>query len=173
MKTEYVFKNPNVLNGGSEAVTDGRYVSIQLFHSFMSMPDEGYEPRYDDPRVGYFLNYVNDMTETGTTNYRDMINRWRLQKKNPDQEISEPVKPITWWIENSTPMEWRETIREGVLEWNKSFEKASKSFNQENFGLYGCERASSFFKKNNNFYRLFITIPSTDSKFAYLGIEKY
>ena len=64
------------------------------------------------------------MTETGTTNYRDMINRWRLQKKNPDQEISEPVKPITWWIENSTPMEWRETIREGVLEWNKSFEKA-------------------------------------------------
>ena len=56
---------------------------------------------------------------------------------------------------------------------NKSFEQASKSFNKENFGLYGCERASSFFKKNNNFYRLFITIPSTDSKFAYLGIEKY
>ena len=124
LKTEYVFKNPNVLNSGSEAVTDGRYVSIQLFHSLMSMPDEGYEPRYDDPRVGYFLNYVNDMTETGTTNYRDMINRWRLEKKNPDQDLSEPVKPITWWIENSTPMEWRETIRDGVLEWNKSFEKA-------------------------------------------------
>ncbi len=124
LKTEYVFKNPNVLNSGSEAVTDGRYVSIQLFHSLMSMPDDGYEPRYDDPRVGYFLNYVNDMTETGTTNYRDMINRWRLEKKNPDQDLSEPVKPITWWIENSTPMEWRETIREGVLEWNKSFEKA-------------------------------------------------
>jgi len=56
---------------------------------------------------------------------------------------------------------------------NKSFEQASKSFNQENFGLYGCERASSFFKNNNNYYRLFITIPSTDSKFAYLGIERY
>jgi len=123
-KTEYVFKNPNVLNSGSEAVTDGRYVSIQLFHSLMSMPDDGYEPRYDDPRVGYFLTYVNDMTETGTTNYKDMINRWRLEKKNPGQDLSEPVKPITWWIENSTPMEWRETIRDGVLEWNKSFEKA-------------------------------------------------
>ena len=47
------------------------------------MPDDGYEVRYDDPRVGYFLTYVNDMTETGTTNYRDMINRWRLVKKNP------------------------------------------------------------------------------------------
>ncbi len=124
LKTEYVFKNPNVLNSGSEAVTDGRYVSIQLFHSLMNMPDDGYEPRYDDPRVGYFLTYVNDMTETGTTNYRDMINRWRLEKKNPDQDLSEPVKPITWWIENSTPMEWRETIKDGVLEWNKSFEKS-------------------------------------------------
>ena len=56
---------------------------------------------------------------------------------------------------------------------NKSFKQISKSFNQENFGLYGCERASNFFKNNNNYYRLFITLPSTDSKFAYLGIEKY
>ena len=124
LKTEYVYKNPNVLNGGSEAVTDARYVSIQVFHSMMNMPEEGYEIRHDDPRVGYFLNFVNDMTETGTTNYRDMINRWRLVKKNPDQEVSEPVKPITWWIENSTPHEWRETIKDGVLAWNEAFEKA-------------------------------------------------
>ena len=124
LKTEYVYKNPNVLNGGSEAVTDARYVSIQVFHSMMNMPEEGYEIRHDDPRVGYFLNFVNDMTETGTTNYRDMINRWRLVKKNPEQEVSEPVKPITWWIENSTPHEWRETIKDGVLAWNEAFEKA-------------------------------------------------
>ena len=90
----------------------------------MSMPDEGYEVRYDDPRVGYFLTFVNDMTETGTTNYKDMINRWRLVKKNPDQKISEPVEPITWWIENSTPHEWRETIKDGVLAWNEAFENA-------------------------------------------------
>ena len=124
LKTEYVYKNLNTLNGGSEAVTDARYVSIQVFHSMMSMPDEGYEVRYDDPRVGYFLTFVNDMTETGTTNYKDMINRWRLVKKNPDQEISEPVEPITWWIENSTPHEWRETIKDGVLAWNEAFENA-------------------------------------------------
>ena len=90
----------------------------------MAMPEDGYEIRYDDPRVGYFLTSVNDMTETGTTNYRDMVNRWRLIKKNPELEISEPVTPITWWIENSTPLEWRETIEEGVLEWNEAFEKA-------------------------------------------------
>ena len=124
LKTEYVYKNPGVLNSGSEAVTDGRYVSIEVFHSMMAMPEDGYEIRYDDPRVGYFLTPVNDMTETGTTNYRDMVNRWRLIKKNPELEISEPVTPITWWIENSTPLEWRETIEEGVLEWNEAFEKA-------------------------------------------------
>ena len=124
LKTEYVYKNPGVLNSGSEAVTDGRYVSIEVFHSMVAMPEDGYEIRYDDPRVGYFLTSVNDMTETGTTNYRDMVNRWRLIKKNPELEISEPLTPITWWIENSTPLEWRETIEEGVLEWNEAFEKA-------------------------------------------------
>lgn len=124
VKTEYVFSNPNVLNGGSLAVTDGRNVAIKVFHTFMSMPEEGYQSRMDDPRVGYFLTETNDMTATGTVNYRDMIHRWRLVKKDPNAAISEPVKPITWWIENTTPVEWRETIKEGVLAWNEAFEKA-------------------------------------------------
>ena len=124
IKTEYVFRNPRVINGGTEAVTDARNVSIKVFHSFLKMPEDDYEVRMDDPRVGYFITQVNDQTATTTTNYRDMINRWKLIKKNPDRAISEPVKPITWWIENSTPMEWRETITEGVLAWNKAFEKA-------------------------------------------------
>jgi len=53
-----------------------------------------------------------------------MIHRWKLVKKNPEAAISEPVTPITWWIENTTPLEWRETIKEGVLAWNVAFEKA-------------------------------------------------
>lgn len=124
VKTEYVYSNPNVLNGGSAAVTDGRNVSIKVFHTFMNMPDDGYKPRMDDPRVGYFFTQTNDMTSTGVTNYRDMIHRWRLVKKDPNAAISEPVTPITWWIENSTPKEWIETIKEGVLAWNEAFEKA-------------------------------------------------
>jgi hypothetical protein len=124
IKTEYVYNNPSVLNGGSPAVTDGRNVSIKVFHTFMSMPANDYSPRMDDPRVGYFLTQTNDMTTTKTINYRDMIHRWKLVKKNPDADISEPVTPITWWIENTTPIEWRETIKEGVLAWNKAFEKA-------------------------------------------------
>ena len=124
VKTEYVYSNPSVVNGGSNAVTDGRNVSIKVFHTFMNMPESDYKPRMDDPRVGYFLTETNDMTSTGTVNYRDMIHRWKLVKKDPNAAISEPVTPITWWIENSTPLEWRETIKEGVLAWNNAFEKA-------------------------------------------------
>ena len=124
VKTEYVYSNPSVLNGGSAAVTDGRNVSIKVFHTFMNMPENDYESRMDDPRVGYFLTQTNDMTTTNTINYRDLIHRWKLVKKNPDDAISEPVTPITWWMEKSTPVEWRETIKEGVLAWNEAFEKA-------------------------------------------------
>jgi hypothetical protein len=53
-----------------------------------------------------------------------MIHRWKLIKKDPNAAISEPVTPITWWIENSTPLKWRETIKEGVLAWNVAFEIA-------------------------------------------------
>jgi len=124
IKTEYVYSNPTVLNGGGSDVTDGRNVSIKVFHTFMNMPKEDYSPRMDDARVGYFLTETNDMTTTETVNYRDMIHRWKLVKKNPELDVSEPITPITWWIENTTPLEWRETIKEGVLAWNEAFEKA-------------------------------------------------
>lgn len=124
IKTEYVYSNPSVLNGGSAAVTDGRNVSIKVFHTFMNMPKKGYQPRYDDPRVGYFTTQVSDMTSTKTINFKDFVHRWRLVKKNPNAAVSEPVTPITWWIENSTPVEFRQTIKEGVLAWNEAFEKA-------------------------------------------------
>ncbi|WP_179319710.1 zinc-dependent metalloprotease [Winogradskyella helgolandensis] len=124
LEVEYVYSSPSVLNGGSQAITDGRNVSIKVFHSLIAMPKNGYEPLFDDPRVGYFTTQVNDQTATNSTPYKDLVHRWNLVKKDPEVAISEPVKPITWWMENSTPVEWRETIKQGVLEWNKAFEKA-------------------------------------------------
>jgi hypothetical protein len=124
IKTEYVYNNPTVLNGGSNAVTDGRNVSIKVFHTFMNMPEDDYQTRLDDARVGYFLTQTNNMTSTDVVNYRDFIHRWKLVKKNPELGISEPVTPITWWIENTTPKEFRETIKDGILAWNEAFEKA-------------------------------------------------
>ena len=124
LEVEYVYSKPSVLNGGSQAVTDGRNVSIKVFHSLIAMPENDYEILLDDPRVGYFTTQVNDQTATNSAPFKDLVHRWNLVKKDPNAAISEPVKPITWWMENSTPVEWRETITQGVLEWNKAFEKA-------------------------------------------------
>lgn len=121
---EYVYSKSSILNRGSSAVTDGRNVSIKMNHSLIAMPNNDYKVRFDDPRVGYFTRQVEDQTSTSTTPYRDLIHRWHLKKKDLDAELSEPVEPITWWIENTTPHEWRETIKEGVLQWNTAFEKA-------------------------------------------------
>ena len=124
VKVEYVYSKPSTLNTGSSAVSDGRNVSIKVTHDIIAMPENNYQPRFDDPRVGYFTNEVDDKTSTSSTPYRDVIRRWHLEKKNPNEAISEPVEPITWWMENTTPVEWRETIKNAILEWNKAFEKA-------------------------------------------------
>ncbi|MES2618197.1 MAG: zinc-dependent metalloprotease [Bacteroidota bacterium] len=121
---KYVYDDPASRGTGSEAITDGRYVEIQLQHSFIEMPDDAYEPRMDDPRVGYFMTQINDMTTTSALNYKDLIHRWRLVKKDKDVLLSEPVKPITWWIEKTTPAELRPTIKAAILQWNIAFEKA-------------------------------------------------
>ena len=124
IKTKYVYLNKEDISNSNNELADPRVFSIQLFHTFMSVPDDAYEPRMNDQRVGYFVTQTNDMTTTKTVNYRDFIHRWRLIKKDPTAALSEPVIPITWWIENSTPVEWRDTIKEGVLAWNVAFEKA-------------------------------------------------
>jgi hypothetical protein len=124
LAVEYVYSKSSVLNGGSNAVTDARNVSIKVYHSLIAMPDNDFKARMDDPRVGYFATQVTDMTSSSVTPYRDMIHRWDLVKKNPEASVSEPVKPIVWWIENTTPIPFRETIKNAVLKWNVAFEKA-------------------------------------------------
>ena len=124
---EYVYASSKPRNGGSRAVTDARNVSIQVQHSLIKIPENNYEPRYEDPRIGYFTTQVTDMTSVEATPYRDLVHRWHLEKKDPSAAISDPVTPITWWIENTTPLEWRDVIREGVLQWNVAFEAAGFS----------------------------------------------
>ncbi len=120
----YVYDNPAPLSGGGEAVTDARAVSVTLQHSLIAMPETDYEPRLDDPRVGYFTHQVTDLTSPSATPYRDLIRRWRFEKKDPAAAVSEPVAPLVWWIENTTPLEYRETIRDATLRWNEAFEAA-------------------------------------------------
>ncbi|MEM5509235.1 zinc-dependent metalloprotease [Pseudoalteromonas sp. AS71] len=121
---DYVFTNPSPTVRGSNAVSDPRSVSLKVQHSFVALPKNDYQPRMDDARIGYFTNQFDQMTSTDWAPYEDVIKRWDLQKKDPSAALSEPVKPITWWIENTTPIQWRDTIRDAVLTWNTSFEKA-------------------------------------------------
>lgn len=121
---EYVYQNPMPLNYGGDEVTDARYVSIKMQHSIIAVPENNYQPRNSDPRVGYFDDKITDQTTTDEIPYRDQIHRWYLEKKDSNAALSEPVKPIVWWIENTTPESFRPIIKEAVLEWNKSFEKA-------------------------------------------------
>ena len=120
----YFYESKYPSKRGGEAITDSRNVSILVQHSLVKMPDNNYIPRKDDTRVGYFTTQSNDMTSIDQVNYRDFINRWRLEKKNPEQDLSEPKKQIVWWIENTTPLEFRDIIKEGVERWNIAFEEA-------------------------------------------------
>ena len=70
------------------------------------------------------MTQITDMTSVSNTPYRDVIHRWNLQKKDPELPISEPIKPITFWIENTTPLAFRDAVIDGVLRWNKAFRTA-------------------------------------------------
>ena len=81
-------------------------------------PPDGRLPRRPLPqRVTDFANPDPD------TNAKRMINRWRLEKANPAAKLSPPKKQIVWYIEDNVPEEYRPYVQEGILEWNKAFEK--------------------------------------------------
>lgn len=107
-----------------DAVADKRYTFISARHLFVEMPDDKFEPRVADQRIGYFSQKVTDLSTYDTYPARDLMNRWRLVKKNPDAELSEPVEPIVFWVENSTPEEIRPFVVKGIEGWNAAFEEA-------------------------------------------------
>ena len=110
-----------VTNWGSSASQE-----INLHFSLSAPPEEGYVPRVADDRVGYFIDQrmvYSVETDRREDRYERFIQRWRLEKANPDAEMSEPVKPIVFWIENTVPYEYRDAVREGILAWNDAFER--------------------------------------------------
>jgi hypothetical protein len=124
ISVSYVYDNSAPKRGGSNAVTDPRAISVRYQHSLIALPENDFKPRRDDGRIGFFSTQVDDMTSFEVAPYRDMIHRWHLVKKDPNAELSDPVEPITWWIENTTPVEFRNIMKDGVERWNVAFEKA-------------------------------------------------
>ena len=76
VSVDYVYSNPSPVNRGNWFdITDARNVTVGVQHTLVAMPENDYQPRFDDARVGYFIDYVNDQTDMSATPWRDMINR--------------------------------------------------------------------------------------------------
>jgi len=104
---------------------DPHTLSIREHHSFVAMPAPGYEPREQDLRVGFSSGSFQDFSQPydrPLTRY--LVNRWRLQKKDPNAVISEPVKPIVFYLDRAIPEPVRSAARMGALWWNAAFEQA-------------------------------------------------
>ena len=112
------------LPGTPQNLVDPRSMFIQLHYSLARLPAKEMAPRLADPRIGHFVeaadNFGDDLAPTARQRF---IARWRLEKQDPLAELSEPVKPITYWIDRSVPLKYREAIRAGILAWNPAFER--------------------------------------------------
>ncbi len=100
-------------------------VTVMLHHSMIELPRQPMKPRRYDDRVGYFNetfeDYGSPKQEVESVSY---ITRWRLEKKDPKAVVSEPKKPIVFYIGREVPAKWRPWIKKGVEAWQPAFEKA-------------------------------------------------
>lgn len=100
-------------------------ITLRMHHSFIQLPDDNFQPRVFDPRSGYFnISYKDYSTPVSEPINKYFICRHRLKKKNPNAAMSEPVKPIVYYLDNGTPEPIRSALLEGMRWWNQAFEAA-------------------------------------------------
>ena len=99
-----------------------------VHYSLVELPKNDYKPREADPRIGYFLTAIKDWSSDhdADTMFKRYIHRWDVRKAEPDRPVSDadPDHQIVYYIEKTVPVQYRRYVREGILEWNKAFEKA-------------------------------------------------
>jgi Met-zincin/Domain of unknown function (DUF5117) len=104
---------------------DTHSLSVREHHSFVALPEAGYTVREADPRVGFFGEEFKDFSQVFDQPLeKEYIARWRLQKKNPNAAVSEPLKPIVFYLDRAVPEPMRSALRRGALWWNEAFEQA-------------------------------------------------
>jgi hypothetical protein len=112
--------------GGDESTIDDRGNTIVVHYGLCELPEGGYSPRVADDRIGYFVTAMKDHSSgSKDTAFIRYINRWRLE---PSEAITEgklvvPKRSIKYYVEKTVPHEYRAAVRDGILEWNKAFEK--------------------------------------------------
>lgn len=109
----------------------GGYATVELNSSLVLLPLVPMQPRYFDPRVGYFATSLTDFdADPQSVKRLTMITRWRLEPKPEDMEkfrkgeLVEPKKPIVFYIDPATPAKWRKYLIQGVNDWQSAFEQA-------------------------------------------------
>jgi hypothetical protein len=99
---------------------------LKTFHYSISeiAPNPAYKSRLADERVGYFTTSFADLGKyQAEENQVRYVNRWHLEKADPNIKVSPPKQPIVFYLESTTPIRYRRWVREGVVMWNKAFEK--------------------------------------------------
>lgn len=115
-----------LLTGGPGGLGGGSRSATALVHqSLVMLPEQPMQGRYFDPRVGYFTESFTDFSHPrGWAQGQEFITRYRLEKKDAAVEVSEPVKPITFYLSQEIPEKWRSYLKKGVEDWKPAFEKA-------------------------------------------------
>ena len=99
--------------------------SVLMHYSMVLLPEKPMMPRLFDDRVGYFSIRQTDYSRNDHRSpQRRFITRWRLEKKDPNAALSEPVKPIVYWIDPATPAKWVPYMKKGIESWQSAFEAA-------------------------------------------------
>lgn len=108
-----------------EVVPSPDSLTVRQHHSFVELPDDGYKPRVFDPRSGFYpASYMDYATPVTEPIRKRFITRHRLQKKTPGAAVSEPVKPIVYYLDPGAPEPIRSALLDGARWWNAAFEAA-------------------------------------------------
>ena len=104
---------------------DSRSAEITVDYNFYRLPDDGFRPRLADERIGGMTLAYKDYTDVDAddTLFRHLLRRWDVRRADSEAEISDPIEPITFYIDPSVPPKWRSLVREGTLWWNDAFER--------------------------------------------------
>jgi len=100
-------------------------ITVREHHSFVQLPPPGYKPRIYDPRSSFFgISYMDYATPISEPIVKRLTARHRLEKKDPSAAVSEPVRPIVYYVDRGAPEPIRSALLEGARWWNLAFEAA-------------------------------------------------
>ncbi|MBV8150929.1 MAG: zinc-dependent metalloprotease [Candidatus Eremiobacteraeota bacterium] len=108
-----------------DTVVDPRSIQMRVTYNLLALPEnDDYMPRLYDDRVGYFEDaHIMFGAAPSVDNYAHYISRWNMQPSDPSKPLSPAKHPMVYTLSNTIPVEYRDPIRRGILEWNKAFAK--------------------------------------------------